>query len=119
MSGFADYEQYDALGLADLVRRGKVSPATLLDAAVERVESRNPALNAVTMKLYDHARRAIAPEIARLGVQLGRNEARDGAEGAPLIALDETSPATVGDDIPDFGFLHGLGRSSGSRRLII
>jgi amidase len=60
MSGFADYEQYDALGLADLVRRGKVSPTDLLDAAIERVEARNPALNAVTMKLYDHARRAIA-----------------------------------------------------------
>jgi hypothetical protein len=24
MSGFAEYEQYDALGLAELVRRGKV-----------------------------------------------------------------------------------------------
>src|SRR5262249_25482487 len=35
MSAFKDYEQYDALGLADLVRRGKVSPAELLDAAIE------------------------------------------------------------------------------------
>ncbi len=60
MSGFADYEQYDALGLADLVRRGKVSPAELLEAAIERVEARNPALNAVVMKLYDHGRKAIA-----------------------------------------------------------
>jgi len=60
MPGFADYEQYDALGLADLVRRGKVAPADLLDAAIERVEARNPRVNAVTMKLYDHGRRAIA-----------------------------------------------------------
>ena len=41
MSGFADYEQYDALGLADLVRRGKVTPTELLEAAIERVEARN------------------------------------------------------------------------------
>jgi amidase len=38
MSGFADYEQYDALGLAELVRRGKVTPAELLEAAIERYQ---------------------------------------------------------------------------------
>jgi Asp-tRNA(Asn)/Glu-tRNA(Gln) amidotransferase A subunit family amidase len=60
MSGFAEYEQYDALGLAELVRRKEVTPEELLDAAIERVEARNPAINAVTMKLYDYGRRAIA-----------------------------------------------------------
>ena len=60
MPGFADYEQYDALGLADLVHQGKVAPADLLDAAIERVEARNPRVNAVVMKLYDYGRRAIA-----------------------------------------------------------
>ena len=59
MKGFAEYEAYDALGLADLVRRKKVTPAELLEAAIERVESRNPAVNAVTMPLYDLARAAI------------------------------------------------------------
>ncbi|HEV8439233.1 MAG TPA: amidase, partial [Methylomirabilota bacterium] len=60
MAAFADYEQYDALGLAELVRRGKVAPAELLEAAIERVEARNPRVNAVIMKLYDYGRRAIA-----------------------------------------------------------
>ena len=60
MTAFKDYEQYDALGLADLVRRGKVSPEDLLAAAIERVEARNPQVNAVVMKLYDHGRCAIA-----------------------------------------------------------
>ena len=60
MSGFADYEQFDALGLAGLVRRGTVTPEDLLEAAIERVEARNPRVNAVVMKLYDHGRRAIA-----------------------------------------------------------
>src|SRR4029453_11795581 len=60
MAGFADYERFDALGLAGLVRQGKVTPAELLDAAIERVEARNPRVNAVVMKLYDFARRAIA-----------------------------------------------------------
>jgi Asp-tRNA(Asn)/Glu-tRNA(Gln) amidotransferase A subunit family amidase len=60
MSGFADYEEYDALGLAELVRRRKVTPTELLDAAIARVEARNPVVNAVVMKLYDLARRTIA-----------------------------------------------------------
>ena len=60
MSGFADYERYDALGLADLVRRKEVSPLDLLEAAIERVEARNQAVNAVVMPLYDYGRKAIA-----------------------------------------------------------
>jgi amidase len=60
MSRFAEYERYDATGLADLVRRRQISPGELLDAAIERVEARNPAVNAVTMPLYDYGRAAIA-----------------------------------------------------------
>jgi len=57
---FPEYEQYDALGLAELVKWGKISPPELLEAAIERVEARNPAVNAVVMKLYDYGRKAIA-----------------------------------------------------------
>jgi amidase len=46
--------------LADLVRRKEVSPEDLLDAAIERVEARNPAVNAIVMPLYDYGRKAIA-----------------------------------------------------------
>jgi Asp-tRNA(Asn)/Glu-tRNA(Gln) amidotransferase A subunit family amidase len=60
MSAFADYEAYDALGLAELVRQKKVSPAELLEAAIARVQARNATVNAVTMPLYDLARQAIA-----------------------------------------------------------
>jgi amidase len=42
VSGFADYERYDALGLTDLVRRKAVSPDDLLEAAIERLEVRTP-----------------------------------------------------------------------------
>ena len=60
MTGFSDYEAFDALGLAELVRHKKVTPAQLLEAAIARVESRNGTVNAVTMRLYDLARAAIA-----------------------------------------------------------
>jgi Asp-tRNA(Asn)/Glu-tRNA(Gln) amidotransferase A subunit family amidase len=60
MTAFAEYEQYDALGLADLVRRRQVTAGDLLDAAIARVEARNPSFNAVVMRLYDYGRQAIA-----------------------------------------------------------
>ena len=60
MNGFSEYESYDGLGLAELIRRKAVTPDEVLDAAIARVDARNPALNAVVMELYDHARQAIA-----------------------------------------------------------
>src|SRR5437870_7816140 len=55
--GFAEYAQYDGLGLAALVRRKEVSPAELVEAAIERIERHNGTLNAVVHKAYDEARR--------------------------------------------------------------
>ena len=60
MVGFTEYETYDGLGLAHLVKSGAVSATEVLDAAIERVEARNPAVNAVVQKLYDHGRAQIA-----------------------------------------------------------
>ncbi len=44
---YAEYRRYDALGLADLVRRGEVSATTLVEVAAARLEAVNPRLNAV------------------------------------------------------------------------
>ena len=60
MTTLTDYENYDAVGLAALVASGGVTPAELLETAIGRVEARNPPLNAVTNRLYDYGRRAIA-----------------------------------------------------------
>jgi amidase len=53
----SDYLEYDAIGLADLVKRGDVSARELLDTAIERAEAANPAINAIVLKDYDAARR--------------------------------------------------------------
>ena len=60
MSGFSEFDQYDALGLAELVRGKDVTPEELLDESIDRVERLNPELNAVTLKHYDEARKQIA-----------------------------------------------------------
>jgi amidase len=45
----------DATAQADLVARGDVSPVELVDAAIARIEARNPALNAVIHKRFERA----------------------------------------------------------------
>lgn len=55
-----DYEDYDALGLADLVRRREVSPSELLDRALGLAGRRNGSLNAVVWADPERAGRAIA-----------------------------------------------------------
>ncbi|MBM3222248.1 MAG: amidase [Candidatus Tectomicrobia bacterium] len=57
---FREYDQYDATGLAALVRQRQVTPQELLDAAIERVEARDGTINAVVTKMYDQARGSIA-----------------------------------------------------------
>ena len=59
MSGFREYDNYDALGLATLVRNGEVSATELLEEAINRTEKINPAINAVVQFHYDEARAAI------------------------------------------------------------
>jgi amidase len=46
----------DAIGQAGLVRRGEISALGLVDAAIERIETLNPRLNAVVTPLFDLAR---------------------------------------------------------------
>src|ERR1700759_1268369 len=46
----------DAVDQAALVASGEVTPLELLDAAIERIERIDPALNAVTIRWFDHAR---------------------------------------------------------------
>ena len=55
---FKEYDHYDAVGLAQLVRDREVSPEQLLEEAIARVE-RSARVNSVVNRLYDHARAAI------------------------------------------------------------
>lgn len=60
---FDDYARYDALGLAELVQKGEVSALELVDAAIERIERHNGALNAVVYKAYDEARQVAKSDL--------------------------------------------------------
>ncbi|WP_421723228.1 amidase [Bauldia sp.] len=55
-----DYGSYDALGLADLIKRGEVTALEVVDAAISAIEQINPGLNALIYETFDHARGQVA-----------------------------------------------------------
>jgi hypothetical protein len=77
MSGLPDLEKYDGLGLAELVRTRQVSAEEVVEAAIERIEARNPIVNAVVTRMYDEARTAV-----RAGLPAGP------FEGVPYLLKD-------------------------------
>jgi amidase len=55
----SEYASFDGLGLAELVRRGEVSPKELKDAALAAIEQLNPKLNSVINIIADQAEKEI------------------------------------------------------------
>lgn len=86
---FAEYDQYDAIGLAALVANGEVKAATLVETAIARIEEVNPKLNAVVVKQYEAARR-----LAGSGAPTGP------LSGVPFLIKDL---AAVDGDVASFG----------------
>lgn len=56
---FPEYDDLDAVGLAELVSSGQITAEEVLDAALARVDERNPALNAVVNDFRERARSAL------------------------------------------------------------
>ena len=54
-----DYANYDALGLAQLIKNKDISATELLETAIVQAEQENPAINAIITKLYDFAHQQI------------------------------------------------------------
>ena len=104
--GFADYADHDGMGLADLVRKGEVTPLEVLEAAIERIERHNGALNAVVYKAYDEARATAAsalPDgpfkgvpflIKDLGAQV-KGWPRSSGSNFAQVAADETDSELI------------------------
>ena len=76
---------YDAVGLSELIRKGEITPAELLETTIKRIEKLNPKLNAIIHKLYDQARTAAA----NLSSDIKGTKTKDSAFGGiPFLLKD-------------------------------
>src|SRR6202042_3917309 len=89
---FREYGNFDAIGLADLVRKKQVSARELLDEAIARTAKVDPEINAVVVKHYDYARQ-----------QIDRGLPDGPFTGVPVLLKDldllEPTPTTSGPSI--------------------
>ena len=94
--GFAEYADYDGLGLAELVKKKEVKPAELVEAAIERIERHNPQLNAVVFKAYDEARARAAAKLSGVfaGVPMMLKDILGDRRGWPTRSGSRFVPAT-------------------------
>lgn len=53
MSGFSEYADFDATGLAELVDKGEGSSRELVEQAIRQIEETNPTINAVIHEMFD------------------------------------------------------------------
>ena len=87
MSGFKEFDKFDGLGLAELVRKKEVAPSELCEEAIRRIEQVNPKLNAVITPMYDIARKAVQmglPEGPFAGVPFLLKDIIEEYAGVPL-----------------------------------
>ncbi|HIK83860.1 MAG TPA: amidase [Myxococcales bacterium] len=72
-----DYEDYDALGLAELVKNGETTAEALLEAAILRTEKRDGEIGSIVIRMFEEARETVAA-----GVPSGP------FEGVPFLLKD-------------------------------
>ena len=56
---FKEYVRYDAMGMAELIRKKEITAGEVLEAAIDRIEKVNPSINAVILKMYDEGKRRL------------------------------------------------------------
>jgi amidase len=101
MSGFNEYDKYDGLGLAELVRKKEVKPSDLVEEVISRIERLNPQLNAVIYKMYELARKTAdgdIPDGPFKGVPFMLKDIRAAYAGVPLTS----GSRFFKDFIPDY-----------------
>ena len=89
MSRFKDYDKYDAMGLADLVKKKELTPSELVEEAIALIEKSNPRLNAVVHKMYDIGRataKGKLPDGPFHGVPFLLKDLLDAYAGVPLTS---------------------------------
>jgi len=82
-----EFARFDAIGLADQIRRKKASPSEILEASIAAIENLNPHLNAVICKLYAQARGQLSvlnPEAPLYGVPFLAKDLFAEIAGTPL-----------------------------------
>ena len=97
---FAEYDRHDALGLAALIAKKKITAREAIDEAIARAQKLNPVLNAIVFEAYEQARDATkgrGPRGPLAGVPMLLKDMRAGATGMPTRSGSRMIPPIPAD----------------------
>lgn len=92
MASFPEYDQYDGVGLAKLIKERKISSLEVFEEAISRAENLNPTLNAIITKTYDSARETAErsrSDASFCGVPFLLKDAHHALKGVPMSCGSE------------------------------
>lgn len=83
-----NYQDYDGIGLAELVKKKEIHPQELVEKAIKSIDALNPKVNAVIHKMYEKARVTAASELsgAFAGVPILLKDITQEIEGEPITS---------------------------------
>lgn len=87
MSGY-NYQDFDGLGLAQLVKSKEVHPLELVEEAIKIIELHNPNINAVIHKMYEKAKKTAEGDLTGLfaGVPILLKDMSQEMKGEPITS---------------------------------
>jgi amidase len=97
---FVEFHSYDALGLAGLIAKKKISAREAVEEAISRAERLNPKLNAIVFETYEQGRDAARGKLPKgpfTGVPMLLKDMRAGALGMPTRMGSRLMPAIAAD----------------------
>lgn len=100
MKSFVEYDQFDGIGLAKIIREKQISAVEVIEEAIRRAEELNPKLNAIITPMYDFAREAvkrIPPDALFYGVPFVLKDVHHALKGTPMRSGSELLKGFVPD----------------------
>jgi amidase len=94
---FAQYDDYDALGLAELVKKKEIRSADLIEECIARIERVQPKLDCVVWPMYEQARAARPSGGPFEGVPFLLKDLLQGVRGVPTTSGSKFFRGTIAD----------------------
>lgn len=86
MSRFHEFDRYDALGLAELVKKGEIGAKELVEEAIARIEEKDDEINSVVYRRFEPALKEA--EARDRAAKSGAQEGDRLFEGVPFLLKD-------------------------------
>ncbi|WP_409291271.1 amidase family protein [Peribacillus sp. SCS-37] len=105
-----NYEEFDGMGLAELIRSREIKKAEVIEAAIDKIERVNPELNAVIHKMYDQAKMENDEDLPFGGVPILLKDIIQEIKGEPITSGSKAlSEYTAREDSELAARLRGTG----------